>query len=246
MSAISESFLQKLERINGWLAPEAAQFTVYLIKSGLKGNVVELGVFHGRYLALLYQATAEQQSRFLGIDAFIGSADVEASQRFIKSNILEVCGDCDRLELLCADTMSLKRQDVLALLPEPITFISVDAGHEADNLLNDITLAAELITPGGLIAVDDAFNHTTPGAIEGTCRYFEQRNNGKLAPFAHCYNKLFLTSADHHFYFLDLAKRYLRENKTLDHCIRTSARKDENDAAGFVPRFFSYEILPFL
>lgn len=246
MNAVGESLAEKLDRINGWLAPEAAQFTVYLVNSGLMGNVIEFGVFHGKYLSLLYHATTEQQSRLLGIDAFIGSADIDASRSLVKNNVLEVCGDCDRLEILHADTMSLKREDVLGFLREPITFISVDAGHEADNLLNDITLAADLITPGGIIAVDDAFNHTTPGAIEGTCRYLEQRNNGKLAPFAHCFNKLFLTSADHHFYFLDLAKRYVHENKTLDYCVRTSARKNDNDAIGFIPRFFGYEILPFL
>jgi hypothetical protein len=184
---LSESFVRKLEGINGWLAPQAAEFTAYLFQSGLRGNVVEFGVFHGKYLAALYYLTATLQSRVLGVDAFFGSADVDISQQVIIENIREACGDSDRLSLFCANTMSLKRDDVLKLL----------------------------------IALDDAFNYTTPGAVEGTCRYFEQNNNARIAPFAHCYNKLFITSAEHHSYFLEITNRYLHENKTRDYCANT-------------------------
>ena len=244
--ALSDSFVGKVEGINGWLAPQATEFTAYLFRSGLPGNVVEFGVFHGKYLAVLYYLTSTNQTRVLGVDAFFGSADVDISKTVIMHNIREACGDSDRLSLLCANTMSLKRDDILKLLPEPITFISVDAGHEAENLFNDITLAADLIAPSGIIAVDDAFNYTTPGAIEGTCRYFEQNSNGRIAPFAFCYNKLFLTSAEHHFFFLELAKRYLYENKTRDYCANTLARREVNEASGYIPRFFGFEIVPFL
>jgi hypothetical protein len=244
---LSESFVRKLEGINGWLAPQAAEFTAYLFQSGLRGNVVEFGVFHGKYLAALYYLTATLQSRVLGVDAFFGSADVDISQQVIIENIREACGDSDRLSLFCANTMSLKRDDVLKLLPEPIAFISVDAGHESENLVNDISLAAELIAPGGIIALDDAFNYTTPGAVEGTCRYFEQNNNARIAPFAHCYNKLFITSAEHHSYFLEITNRYLHENKTRDYCANTLSRREINEASGgYKPRFFGFEIVPFL
>jgi predicted O-methyltransferase YrrM len=246
MLTLSDSFIQKLDSINGWLALPAAQLTLYLIQSGLAGNVLEFGVFHGKYLALLNYATQSYRSRVLGVDACLGSLDIEASKAFILSNIQDSCGECSRVTILHADTMTLSRSEILKLLPEPITFISVDAGHEADNLYNDISLAADLITPGGIIAVDDAFNHGTPGAIEGTCRYFEKNNRGRVAPFTHCYNKLFITSADHQFYYLELTKKYVQDNDHLDYCARTLDRKRDNDGVGFVPRFFGYEILPFL
>lgn len=245
-AGLDKSFRTKLERISGWLHLQAAEFTLYLLNSRIQGNVLELGVFHGKYLALLYGATAKYKSQVLGVDLFVGSANVNESIQLVKESIRIACGDDERLCILYANTMSLKREDVLKLLSEPITFISVDAGHEADNLLNDITLAAELLAPGGIVAVDDAFNHSTPGAIEGTCRYFSERNMGRLAPFAHCYNKLFLTSLSCHAQLLDLARRYVYDNQSVDYCARTLARQRENEAIGFVPRFFGYELLPFL
>jgi predicted O-methyltransferase YrrM len=245
-AGIDNAFRTRLERINGWLNLQAAEFTVYLLNSCARGNILEFGIFHGKYLALLYDASAKYKSHVLGVDAFVGSDSIDESIRFVRENIRRACGDNDRLHILYANTMSLQREDVLRVLSEPITFISVDAGHEADNLLNDITLAAELLAPGGIVAVDDAFNHSTPGAIEGTCRYFSEKNLGRLAPFAHCYNKLFLTSASCHAQLLELTKRYVYDNQTVDYCSRTLTRQRENEAIGFVPRFFGYELLPFL
>jgi Methyltransferase domain len=243
---IPPTIIHKLEQVNGWLMQPATELTAYLFNVGLGGNVLELGVYHGKYLALLYYLSGSSNSRLLGVDAFIGSPDIELSKSYISHNVRVVCGDSDRLSLICADTMCLTRERVLGLLPEPIVFISVDAGHEAENLTNDLELSATLLAPGGIIAVDDAFNHSTPGAIEGTCRYFEQKNRGRLAPFAHCYNKLFLTTPDHHFYYLQLASRFIQEFQDRSYCAKTLRRKQENDQMGFVPRFFSYEILPFL
>ncbi|MBA4147592.1 MAG: class I SAM-dependent methyltransferase [Verrucomicrobia bacterium] len=244
---VTDAFAQKLNSINGWLAPLAAEFTGYLLKSERIGNVVEFGVYHGKYLAVLYELTADYDSRVAGFDAFIGADDLQIPQDIIFRNIRAACGNADRLSIVHADTMVLQRSDVLKHVPEPIGFISVDAGHEAINLLNDINLAAELIKPGGIIAVDDAFNHSTPGAIEGTCQYFQQKNQGRLAPFAQCYNKLFLTTADRHTHFLDLTKQYVCENAATDEkCARTLKREQENKNVRFVPRFFGWEIVPFL
>ena len=243
---IHDSLEVKLGDIPGWLAPEAAAFTTFLFSAGLSGNVLEFGVFQGKYLALLYALSAPGQSRVLGVDVFIGARDIDAAKKLVTKNVREVCGDADRLSILSADISSLTRTDVLELLPEPIAFISVDAGHEAHNLINDINLSAEIITYGGIIAVDDAFNFSTPGAIEGTCEYFSHRNGGRLAPFAHCYNKLFLTTASDREFWLDQSKKFVRENQSRDYCARTLHRMEENQAIGFVPRFFGYEIVPFL
>ncbi|MBA4147590.1 MAG: class I SAM-dependent methyltransferase [Verrucomicrobia bacterium] len=246
-NVLTDAFSQKLKGIEGWLSPSAAEFTACLFKSERIGNVVEFGVYHGKYLALLYHLTADYNSRVVGFDAFIGAGDLNIPQEIIFRNIREACGDTDRLSIVHADTMVLQRGEVLKHIPEPIGFISVDAGHEADNLLNDISLAAELIAPGGIIAVDDAFNRSTPGAIEGTCRYFEMRNQGRLAPFAQCYNKLFLTTADRHAHFLDATRQYVCKNAPTDEgCANTLKREQENQKAGFVPRFFGWELVTFL
>jgi hypothetical protein len=243
---------RRLASIDGWLALPAAHLTYVLMARqnarGVEGGVLELGVFRGKYLALLYAASAAASRPVLGVDLFPGMDEpsIASAKEQIAAAVTAACGDAGRLRLLAADTLRLSRADVASHLQVPLAFVSVDAGHEAVHLYNDIGLAADMIGPGGIIAVDDAFNHTTPGAIEGTCRFFQEANEGRVVPFAHCYNKLFLCRLVDHRLHLDLCQRFVVDRPELDYCVRTLARKRENDAVGFVPRFFGSEILPFL
>ena len=242
----------RLARIDGWLALPAAHLTDSLMARqdafGVKGGVLELGVFRGKYLALLYAASAAASRQVLGVDLFPGMDEpaIASAKQRITATVASACGDAGRLRLLAADTLRLSRAEVAGHLQVPLAFVSVDAGHEAIHLYNDIGLAADLIGPGGIIAVDDAFNHATPGAIEGTCRFFQDANEGRVVPFAHCYNKLFLCRPVDHRPYLELCQRFVVDHPELDYCTRTLARQHENDAVGFVPRFFGFEILPFL
>lgn len=255
-----------LERIEGWLAEPAAQFTAWLMArqnaDAIEGGIIEFGVYRGRYLALLYLCGRAMKRPVVGVDLFSGVGSehnpytvaalknmlhTTAEKARIRSNVGQVSSDTDQLHILAADTLELKASDVAALLgPTGAVFISVDGGHEAVHLVNDIGLAAELLAPGGIVAVDDAFNHSTPGAIEGTCRWFATRNEGRLAPFAHCYNKLFLCRTEDHGTWLGHARDYVRTHTHLDFAQRTVQRMDENQAIGFSPRFFGFEIVPFL
>ena len=97
---------------------------------------------------------------------------------------------------------------------------------------------------GGIIALDDVFNSGTPGVFEGVARFFLQRKPA-LAPFAYCYNKLFVTTPAFH-------ARYLRETLTLLDQVtwlptheRTRQRLGENRANHFTPALFGHEIVPF-
>ena len=56
----------------------------------------------------------------------------------------------------------------------------------------------------GFVADTDVFNHSTPGVTEGVWEFFYRsrrrlfRTGPRLAPFAQCYNKLFVTTPDFH------------------------------------------------
>lgn len=260
-------------RIDGWLAEPAMIYTAYLMQlqneRGIAGGVLELGVYRGRYLALLYLCSAAAKRPVLGVDIFAGVDDEKRNRKIIdmiRTNIANVSipligqtsedvashsvGQADpageRLRFIVADTLSLDR----SLLREPLggaaAFISVDGGHEAKHLVNDLGLSAERLADGGIVAVDDAFNHSTPGAIEGTCHFFEQHNHDRLVSFAHCYNKLFLCRPADHLDLIDKTKHFVTKHQALDFCRRTLHRMEENKRGRYTPRFFGWELVPFL
>ena len=94
------------------------------------------------------------------------------------------------------------------------------------------------------MALDDAFNYGTPGVIEGIAEFFF-RHQPALAPFAQCYNKMFVTTPDFHARYLREAERFMEAMDGLPTCARTLAQRAENRASDFTPALFGYEILPF-
>lgn len=107
---IEADFIEKvLPEIEGWLNNDAAYFTAYLIRSQLninvRGPVLEIGVWRGKYLALLHQETRE---KVVGIDSFqfgFGSREVidDFRKRF---------GDAHRVQLLEADSKKIMKADL--------------------------------------------------------------------------------------------------------------------------------------
>jgi hypothetical protein len=246
-----QAFLHsRVETIPGWLHAEAALLTGHLVgaqrRLELKGPTLEIGVFQGKYLCVLYRLS-EPGETVLGVDLFIGAPIARLAAARVRSNIANACGDAGRLKILVADSLELT-SDRLAREAGAarFRFISIDGGHTRELVLHDLEVAYPLLAEGGIMALDDAFNHSTPGVTEGIAEFF-LRDKPKLAPFAVCYNKLFVTTPDFH-------SRYLRETfefldvgaKGLPTRSRTLSRRDENQASGFTPELFGYEVLPFL
>jgi SAM-dependent methyltransferase len=244
-----EFLASKVAPIPGWLHDEAALLTAHLARaqraSGLSGPTLEIGVFKGKYLSVLYKLS-EPTEIVVGVDLFIGALNTHPVVNEVRANISNACGDAARLRLMVADSLEITA-DALREKggSSQFRFISIDGGHTREVVRNDIALAHSLLQPGGIIALDDAFNHTTPGVIEGTAEFF-LRSAPALAPFAHCYNKLFLTTPSHHRRYLDETRRLVDEVAWLPAHERTRRWITENRAIGFTPEMFGYEIIPFL
>lgn len=244
-------FLDKIEKIPGWLAPEAAFFSACLLNYqsnvNLLGNIVEVGVYHGKYLALLYQYLDKENEQLLGIDAFIGTTETELARENVLNNIRKTCGDNKSLNILVENTLDLTPSKLEGLIgSKNARFISADGGHTADVVCHDLYLTTALIKDGGVIAMDDIFNHSLPGVTEGLFQFVLQDHNKSLAPFAHCYNKLFLTTPDHYASYLSQSLQILEEMKHYPGYQRTKARINENQSLNFTPTLFGYEVLCFL
>ena len=244
-----EFIASKVSPIPGWLADEAALLTAHLVRAqrvlGISGPTLEIGVYKGKYLSVLY-ALSEPGEAVVGVDLFIGSEDVAATIDEVGNHIEAACGHRRQLTLLPLDSTKVSaRQLRRDAGGQDFRFISIDGGHTREVLLSDLKLSRAVLKRGGIIAVDDVFNHTTPGVTEGLCKYFARLRPG-LAPFAHCYNKLFVTTPDFHARYLEETVRFVEEVTWLPTHERTRQRTIGNRAAGFVPELFGFEIVAFL
>lgn len=70
-------------------------------------------------------------------------------------------------------------------------------GHNVKHVINDMSLAQELIVPGGVILLDDFLGPHWPRVSEGFFEYMRVANR-RLAPFLIFQNKLFLTTYSEH------------------------------------------------
>jgi hypothetical protein len=95
------------------------------------------------------------------------------------------------------------------------------------------------------MALDDVFNPGTPGVVEGIAGFFLRRKPS-LAPFAYCYNKLFVTTPEFHARYLRETLKFLDEAAWLPTCERTQRSRRDNRQANFTPAIFGYEVVSFL
>ena len=79
---------------------------------------------------------------------------------------------------------------------------SVDGGHTPVDIVRDTTIAATLLAPGGLIAIDDFFHTNFPGVTEGFYRLMETQSL-PFVPLAVTRKKLILCHLSYKSLYLD-------------------------------------------
>jgi hypothetical protein len=257
MYFLETSDWNRINNIEGWLAFEAADISYSLIRQqlqhGLAADLLELGVHRAKYLSALYLAGRDAAMSVVGIDAFFQQGGVPMGDEFavtaellMRENVRSVAGDDAKLKIIRADSMKLESAALRKEIGAEFSFISIDAGHEAENVVNDFRLLTPLLRDGGVIAADDVYNFAIPGVAEGFFHYFTKFGEGSLAPFAYCGNKLFLCKPSYHAFYLAFVKEFASKRAAMDYCRNTIGRSEGNKDQGFTPKLLGYEILPFV
>lgn len=178
------------------------------VARGVRGDVAEIGVHHGRYLTLLGILAASDE-RTIAMDVFQELPNYDAgggwsAVNIVRDNFVEHTGKTeDQLALIPADSMMLRADDVRKHLKnDGIRMFSVDGAHSHFHTVHDMKLAEELVVPGGIVIVDDIQNAGWCGVIEGVGRYFLLSAERRLYPFMIGGNKLWLTTYDAHAEYL--------------------------------------------
>jgi hypothetical protein len=101
------------------------------------------------------------------------------------------------------------------LNPGMFRLISIDGGHTAAHTFNDLVLAEQLVSDGGVVFVDDILHQDWMGVMEGVVKY-RLHSAGVLVPFLITANKMVLSKATHLGTYLEFfAKKFpLARKKT--------------------------------
>ncbi|PCE26498.1 hypothetical protein BZL54_31355 [Burkholderia ubonensis subsp. mesacidophila] len=167
---------------------------------GYRGNIVEIGVYHGKYLTGL-ATTLLDGEKAIAIDVFddqsknadlvgydeVGSSGIhDLTQQAFLDNAKRYCPNAD-IAVIQRSSLEVRPEDILSH-GDKVRFFSIDGGHTLDVLLNDLHLAVATLAPHGIISIDDILNPQWPGIITGVVRFFDGETN--LRPVAFVSNKL--------------------------------------------------------
>ncbi|MGC8477725.1 MAG: class I SAM-dependent methyltransferase [Acetobacteraceae bacterium] len=196
-----ETYLLSGERhIAGWLSPYTAEFISALgavqRDLGISGSVGEIGVHHGKLFVLLCLMLVPEEHAF-AIDIFenqelntdgSGSGDLT----ILKRNLSLWCPDLvNNIYIISKSSLDVTPDEVQRVC-EPARLISVDGGHTAECVYNDLRLSQAVMGPGCVVALDDFFNEDWPDVSTGATRFLLEPGT-RLRPFAVTPNKVFLT-----------------------------------------------------
>ena len=197
--------------VEGWLGDRMAQIVnvlgIIFDANRIHGHIAEFGVHHGLFLFLL-NALRNDDEQCFAIDVFDDQyLNIDHSGN---GSLTAFLSHIDRLmasqrrffKIIRRDTTSFSVSEIERLFGNGgVKFFSIDAGHTIMHTCNDLNLAQEVLTPGGIIALDDYMSVHWPGVTEGFYR-FMYSGNRRLRPFLYFQNKLFMTTVSEHASFL--------------------------------------------
>lgn len=185
--------------------------------NGVKGDLCEIGVHHGRLffiLALLRQVG----EKALPVDLFLDNSgnDNEVHRGrdkafFNNSKRLNIEPD----DVLIGNTLELKLGDFEQRIGKA-RIISVDAGHLYQEVANDLELAAGIVSDDGVIIADDYFNILWPDVTTATNDFL--KNRPEFVPFLITPGKFYICKRDK----LDLYKAFAERLRTVQDVVSRS------------------------
>jgi SAM-dependent methyltransferase len=189
-----QTYIASQNSIQGYFTVDAAlMFLAYnqlVAAKGIKGDVLEIGVHHGRS-AILVAALAVRGKKFVAVDLFEELQTLNQSgsgsgnqQEFIR-NMHRFFADLSFVQMIKGVSSSVKPESI----GDEFSFCHVDGGHTPQETFDDLNLCSRILLPGGLLALDDYFNPAFPGVGEGAVQFKLERGD-QLKPIAIGFNKV--------------------------------------------------------
>jgi hypothetical protein len=202
ISLLNNYLKQGQGKVKGWLAKEAILLITRIDEAqkifDIKGHVGEIGVFNGKLFIILYLLVRTNEQA-VAVDIFAEEyLNVYQSSQgyrdiFIK-NVENFAKSTEKLKVIAEDSSKISANDIKISVGGELRLFSVDGGHTANLVRNDLKIASQSICKGGVIILDDYFNPAWPGVSEGTNQFFIYDNsNSNIVPFAIGGGKVFFS-----------------------------------------------------
>ena len=189
-----------VNNIGGWFYPEDAIIlqALNMIQDDLHivGDMLEVGVYHGKSAAFL-GFLIRSQERFFVCDTFqIAAVDAEnksenstwypdTNRDIFEKNYFEIHKTLPQIV-----TCNSRRLKAVANLSRTFRLIHIDGSHLYSIVREDLSLAADLLKPGGIVAIDDYRSAHTPGVAAATWEAIFRR---KFVPICLTPQKLYVS-----------------------------------------------------
>mmetsp|Transcript_15823 Transcript_15823/g.23815 ORF Transcript_15823/g.23815 Transcript_15823/m.23815 type:complete len:266 (-) Transcript_15823:181-978(-) len=190
--------------VGGWYV--ASHTVGHLMKvmrdRGKLDTIVEIGVHHGK--SFIHMANHLPDTALaVAIDVF----DMQhlnhdhsgnGSLHIFTQNLKDHCTlNMSNIVIHQGDSLAMSEKDISELLNgRRVSLFSIDGCHSYDCTRHDLALAFSVLSPGGLIMVDDIFKPNWPGVLHGVVSFLDLDAGGAIVPIAFGDNKYYLTWAD--------------------------------------------------
>lgn len=188
-------------KVGGWLVPTTAHIMAILAeeqtKLGIRGDLAEIGVHHGKSFLVLANSVAPGEKIF-AIDVFEDQhKNIDQSGHGDRETFLKNVNDYapgTPLEIIQESSLDLPAKGWPKRHAESIRFFSIDGSHTREATLNDLRVAERTTKDGAIVAVDDVLSSHWLGVISGLFDYLS--SGGKLIPFAVIPDKMLLSKGE--------------------------------------------------
>ncbi len=172
-------YIKTASKIDGWFSGDAARLFGWIDEiqkaNGVVGNLFEIGCHHGKSAQLL-GAMARPESESLSVCDLFGLQTDNVSRsghgdRDVFENNMQVVRDLGvKYQIFQKNSLELNPSEI----GDGYRFFHVDGGHNPDEALADLKLAASCLCEKGVIALDDPFRIEWPGVTEALIRFLDE------------------------------------------------------------------------
>lgn len=171
---------EKIRHFPGWFnIDDCAHFSLILSLQrvmGLHGDVLEIGCYHGRSTCLLARHLAPNEKLHV-CDVFdLNAGETYQSPPTEESLWRNISAVNPELPRDCIVTHRCTSNQLTFPSEQRFRFIHVDGGHEKKTALFDMTLSANHLIRGGVMAVDDYHHPDFPGVTEAVDEFLTSHN----------------------------------------------------------------------
>jgi hypothetical protein len=181
-------YLERCRDVPGWLhRSDACVFralTALQTAAGVRGDLLEIGAYHGRSAILLGYCLADGE-RLVVCDPFEDQPSGKVAGRRHYGGLTRRAFETNYAAHHAVPPVVLPVPSTRILaerrIERPLRFVHVDGSHEPEVVASDIATARALALPGGVVAFEDDHSVHTPGVNPAVRAALER---GELAPLA--------------------------------------------------------------